>query len=53
MNRQEIDLEILRVENALKKTKSEKLTRDYSKYLLRLKREARYYDGTYKFNKAK
>ena len=44
MNRKELNDEILRVENALKKTKSGKLTNDYSKYLKRLKREARDYD---------
>lgn len=35
----ELEQEIERVENALKKTKSEHLQRDYMKYLKRLKRE--------------
>ena len=36
--------EIDRVENALKKTASEKLRHDYGKYLKRLKRDLKYYD---------
>lgn len=44
MNREELDAEILRVRNALKKTRSDKLSRDYSKYLRKLLREARDYD---------
>ena len=44
MNAEERHLaEIERVEIALRKTKSEKLTRDYTKYLLRLKRELNEY----------
>ena len=44
MNRTELDMEIKRVKIALKKTKSDKLSRDYSKYLVKLKREAMDYD---------
>lgn len=44
MNRKELGVEIARVKNALAKTKSDKLTRDYSKYLKKLMREARDYD---------
>lgn len=44
MNRMELGVEIARVKKALAKTTSKKLTRDYSKYLTRLEREARDYD---------
>lgn len=44
MNAEERHLaEIKRVELALRKTKSEKLKRDYTKYLLQLKRELKEY----------
>lgn len=44
MNAEERHLaEIERVEIALRKTKSEKLKRDYTKYLLKLKRELKEY----------
>ena len=45
MNRSEIVNEIKRVEQALAKTKSDKLRRDYGKYLKRLCRELNYYDN--------
>lgn len=44
MDRDEYVREIHRVEDALKKTRSEKLRRDYTKYLRRLKQELNYYD---------
>ena len=44
MNRDEIIAEIRRVEDALKRTASWKLKRDYGKYLKRLYRDLRYYD---------
>ena len=44
MNRNEIVNEIARVEQALRKTDSPKLRRDYGKHLKRLRRDLRYYD---------
>lgn len=41
MERERLELEIERVETALEKTKSEKLKRDYGKYLNKLYREMR------------
>lgn len=45
-NREETINEIIRVRKALKTTTSQKLTRDYRKYLQRLERELKEYDGT-------
>jgi len=50
MNRKELEMEIQRVKQALAKTKSDKLTRDYTKYLRKLICEARDYDRFHKMN---
>jgi hypothetical protein len=47
MNREELIDEIMRVEFALKDTKSRKLKHDYGKYLKRLYKDLRYYDRNY------
>lgn len=46
-NKEEIMQEILRVREALKATTSRKLNHDYTKYLNRLERELKEYDGTF------
>lgn len=45
MNRDQLLTEINRVEQALRKTASKKLQRDYGKHLKRLYKELRYYDN--------
>lgn len=47
MDRDELIEEIMRVEEALKKTKSPKLRHDYGKYLKRLHRDLKYYNKNY------
>ena len=44
MNKEELIKEIMRVKEALAKTNSPYLKRDYGKYLKRLYRDLKYYD---------
>ena len=44
MNREDLKKEIIRVEEALRKTTSRHLRKDYSKYLRKLRKELNFYD---------
>jgi hypothetical protein len=48
MNKEELIKEIMRVKEALAKTNSPYLKRDYGKYLKRLYRDLKYYDKNMK-----